>query len=180
MAGKNVPIVPVSINISYVQLKQKDFIYFLQNILKEYNLDPFFLEFEITESMILQEEQVAKEILEELKSLNIKLLIDDFGIGYSSLSYLLKYKFDIIKIDQIFIKMLTENTSKENNALKLIRSIIQIAKNLELSIIAEGIEKQEQKYILLKEGCEFGQGYYLSKPKKPNEIQEILLINKNT
>lgn len=177
---ENIPIVPIAINISYVQLKQKSFIYFLHKIFKEYRIDPSFLEFEITENTILQEEENTKAVLEELKNLKIKLLIDDFGIGYSSLSYLLKYQFDVIKIDQLFVKKLIENNFKENNALKLIRSIVQIAKNLELKIIAEGIEKQEQKFLLLKEGCEYGQGFYLSLPRKPEEIKELLLMNKKT
>ncbi len=177
---KDIPVVPIAINISYTQLRQKDFLFFLKNVLNEHNLDPFFLEFEITESTILNEDQNTKEILEELKKLHIKLLIDDFGSGYSSLSYLLRYEFDMIKIDQLFIKMLSKNSIKENNALKIIRSIIQIAKSLELTTIAEGIEMQEQKYILINEGCEFGQGYFLSMPKKAEEIQKLLLMSKKT
>ncbi|MFN3604590.1 MAG: EAL domain-containing protein [Leptonema sp. (in: bacteria)] len=177
---EGVPIVPIAINVSYFQLKQKKFIYFLKSIIREYKIDPSFIEFEITENVILRDEINTKEIFEELKNLQIKLLIDDFGSGYSSLSYLLKYKFDIIKIDQVFIKMLSNNHSQDNNALKIIRSVVQIAKNLELKTIAEGIENQEQKYILLKEGCEFGQGFYLSVPKKPEEIKELLLANKKT
>jgi len=112
--------------------------------------------------------------LNELKEMGIKLLIDDFGIGYSSLSYLLKYKFDVIKIDQFFVKSLTENHHKDSDALKLIRTIIQISKNLNIHTIAEGIENKEQMEILLKEGCKWGQGYYLSYPLSSKEIKKLL------
>lgn len=175
---KNFPIIPIGVNISYIQLQHPDFIKKLKALLKEYLIDPKLLEFEITENAILQEEALAKKILEELKDMKIKLLIDDFGIGYSSLSYLLKYPFDIIKIDQIFIKNLTNNHSKDLQALKLVRAIIQISKNLNLKTIAEGIETEEQKKILLKEGCDLGQGYIFSKPLSSQEI-EIMLKKKN-
>ncbi|GIX41919.1 MAG: hypothetical protein KatS3mg129_1652 [Leptospiraceae bacterium] len=106
--------------------------------------------------------------------MKIKLLVDDFGIGYSSLSYLLKYKFDIIKIDQLFIKNLTQNHRNDEQALKLVRAIIQISNNLDLKTIAEGIETEEQKQILIKEGCDYGQGFFLCKPVSKDQIELLL------
>jgi diguanylate cyclase (GGDEF)-like protein len=170
----DIPVVPIGINISYVQLQKFEFIEVLRKLLKEYRIDPSLIEFEITENSFLQDNEITKKILNELKEMSIKLLIDDFGIGYSSLSYLLKYKFDAIKIDQFFVKSLTENHHKDSDALKLIRTIIQISKNLNIHTIAEGIETKEQMEILLKEGCKWGQGYYLSYPLSSKEIEKLL------
>ncbi len=170
----NIPVVPIGINISYVQLQKYEFIEVLRKLLKEYPIDPSLIEFEVTENSFLQDNEITKKILNELKEIGIKLLIDDFGIGYSSLSYLLKYKFDVIKIDQVFVKSLTENHHKDSDALKLVRAILQISKNFNINTIAEGIETKEQKEILLKEGCKWGQGYYLSYPLSVKEIERLL------
>lgn len=170
----DISVVPIGINISYVQLQKYEFIEVLRKLLKEYRIDPSLIEFEITENSFFQDNEITKKILNELKEMGIKLLIDDFGIGYSSLSYLLKYKFDVIKIDQFFVKSLTENHHKDSDALKLIRTIIQISKNLNIHTIAEGIETKEQMEILLKEGCKWGQGYYLSYPLSSKEIEKLL------
>lgn len=169
--------VPVGINISYIQIQDKNFLNSLKNLLDLYKIDPHLIEFEITENAIIQDEVKAKKVLEELNHLNIKLLIDDFGTGYSSLSYLLKYKFDIIKIDQFFIKNLQDNNSHSSQALKLIRAIIQISKNLGLITVAEGIETLAQKEILIKEEVDLGQGFYLSKPLPKDEITKLLIKN---
>ena len=170
----DIPVVPIGINISYIQLQKYEFIEVLRKLLKEYPIDPSLIEFEITENSFLQDNEITKKILNELKEMGIKLLIDDFGIGYSSLSYLLKYRFDVIKIDQIFVKSLTENHHKDSDALKLVRAIIQISKNFNIHTIAEGIETKEQKEIILKEGCRWGQGYYLSYPLPSKEIERLL------
>lgn len=160
----------VSLNVSMKELEQKDFIQFLQKSLKETKCSQSFIELEITESQIMKDTKKCIGILQDVKELGIDISIDDFGTGYSSLSYLKRFPISKIKIDQSFVRDIP--TDEEDVAL--VKAIISIATNLNLSTIAEGVETSEQKEFMLKNGCDKIQGYFYSKPIPANEFKELL------
>jgi EAL domain-containing protein (putative c-di-GMP-specific phosphodiesterase class I) len=160
----------VSLNLSIKQLEEKDFIEFLQKTLKETKCSPSFIELEITESQIMKDAKKCIQILNSVKELGIAISIDDFGTGYSSLSYLKKFPISKIKIDQSFVK----DIPNDEDDIALVKVIISIAKNLNLSTIAEGVETNEQKEFMLKHGCDKIQGYFYSKPICAEKMEELL------
>jgi len=157
----------VSINISLESLLQEDFTSYISSSLKEFNLNGDLFEFEITERMVMKNEEYVNSILQELRYLGVKISIDDFGTGYSSLSYLHKLHVDSLKIDKSFVEKININRS-------VIISIISMAKSFDLHVIAEGVETKEQMEILRELGCEEIQGYYYSRPIPSNELQNLL------
>lgn len=164
------PEVPIAVNLSTRQFLQSNLVQTVESILNETGLPPHLLELEITESMTIDIER-SIEILTKLKSLGIQISIDDFGTGYSSLHYLQQLPIDRLKIDQSFVQNITVN---ENHAI-LVATIIHMAKNLQLSVTAEGVETENQAMYLQKQQCEEVQGYYFSKPLSANEIEEKYL-----
>lgn len=167
--NKGLKVVPVAINISPVHFYDELFLEHFKEIIKEYNVPLHLLKLELTESIELVDFTRAKEILTELKQLGIDSSIDDFGVGFSSLSYLPKLPFTEIKIDRSFIKSLNDP-----GMYAVIQTIIQLASSLQMKAVAEGIETLEQ-YVLLKNmGCHIGQGYFLHKPM-PLEVASALL-----
>lgn len=160
----------LAINLSVIQLQQKDFVPFLINLLEETQCKPQWLELEITESKIMTDPDKAISLLKSITNLGINLAIDDFGTGYSSLSYLKKLPIDKLKIDQSFVHELPNDD--EDSAI--VRAIIALAKSLSLKIIAEGVETKEQKNMLLTYGCANIQGYFYAKPLPSQEIKTML------
>lgn len=152
-------IVPIAINISPEHFYHPLFIPKLKSLIQQYYADPHFLIIEITESMSLFDFERAKIILTKLRLLGISTSMDDFGIGYSSLSYLQKFSFDELKIDQSFSQKINEIATQT-----IVRSIIQIAHMLEMIVIVEGVETLEQSNILKDLKCDVIQGYYYSRP----------------
>ncbi len=150
----------LSVNISVVQLRDPDFIQNVTEILKSTGMIRQYLEFEITESVCIQSPDFAKNILNEIKNLGIKIVLDDFGTGYSSLNYLRMLPFDVVKIDNSIIGTI-QNTPDERN---IVKSIIGMAHQLDLEVIAEGIEKQSQFEYLVKNDCDYIQGNFLGRP----------------
>lgn len=148
----------VAVNVSVIQLKDDDFIASVKRIIERTNLAPSCLELEITES-IMQNTKETTIILQQLKELGVRTSIDDFGTGYSSLHVLQHLPIDALKIDQSFIRGLNESTSSP-----MVKTIIELGLNLDLDIIAEGIETDFQLQFLKQNGCTLGQGYFLSKP----------------
>ncbi len=128
------------------------------------------LELEITELVLLQDNDSALAILHELRNLGIKIAMDDFGTGYSSLGYLRSFPFDKIKIDQSFIRDLT---SKEDS-VAIIRAVVGLSSSLGITTTAEGVETKEQLARLTKEGCNEVQGFFFSPPRPAAEIEHIL------
>ena len=163
--------IQMAVNVSGLQFEDNLFVEKVRRALSEQQLSPEYLELEITES-VMQNIDRSSIIIEELKSIGVKISIDDFGTGYSSLSLLTSLPIDIVKIDKSFINdmMLSPNASV------LVKTIIEMGKNLNFDLIAEGIETQEQRNSLIEKGCLYGQGYFYSKPVQRNEI-EILLAN---
>ncbi|MEL0607134.1 GGDEF and EAL domain-containing protein [Vibrio echinoideorum] len=164
----------MAVNVSAVQLKNAHFAEQVVHLLETYHLEPRFLELEVTESGLIADEVVAKNTLESLHDIGVTLSLDDFGTGYASFSYLKKFPFDVIKIDKSFIDQMLN--SKEDS--EIVRSIVQIAKKLDLKVTIEGIESEVQEKFIIHEGCDVGQGYLYGKPM-PSQEFEHSLINQN-
>lgn len=160
----------VSVNISSKQLALPNFIVQVQQILQETNLSPHNLKLEITESCLVEDALSTAITLKELKSLGIELSLDDFGTGYSSLSYLHQFPFDTLKIDRSFVNSIDNNVEK----LSIVRAIISLALNLGMNTIAEGIETVNQLAQLKALKCQYGQGYFLSKPLDKQILENII------
>ncbi len=149
----------VSVNLSGKQFIQSDLIQRIEQIIKDTKIDPKGLKLEITESAVMDDVETATEMLKKLRALGVKLSIDDFGTGYSSLSYLHKFPIDTLKIDRSFVTSMSEDA--EN--IEIVRTIVTLAQNLGMNVIAEGVETKEQLATLRKLECEYGQGYFFSK-----------------
>ena len=152
----------VSVNISPTHFQNHHLESLIMRVLGETGLEPESLEIELTESTVMKDPERAAAILRNLKKLGIKISIDDFGTGFSSLSYLKNFPIDILKIDKSFITNLEWDTA--NSAIA--SAVIGLAHNLNLRVVAEGVETEEQLEFLQKGDCDFAQGYHISKPKE--------------
>lgn len=162
--------IKISINLSAKHFQKRTITKDIENILKKYNMPPESLQVEITEHMLMENEQEATKRLYELKEMGILIAIDDFGTGYSSLNYLRTLPVDILKIDQSFVNELPSNPKNKN----IIRAIIQLSQALNLSVVAEGVETDEQKNFLLNEGCHIMQGYHFHRPIPGKALKQIM------
>ncbi|MDQ0256547.1 diguanylate cyclase (GGDEF)-like protein/PAS domain S-box-containing protein [Evansella vedderi] len=156
----------MGINISPLQFQRPDFVSKVKHILRKTQLDPTLLDLEITENDLLYSRKESFKTLERLKELGITISIDDFGTGYSSLSYLRKFPIDTLKIDQSFIQELVENSNDQ----AIVTSIIQLAHNMNLKVIAEGVETKDMVDFLNERQCDEMQGFLYSKPLPGNEV----------
>ena len=163
-------IQPMSVNLSGMQLKQPDLLYKVANILEETHFPAELLELELTEGVLMANVEETITTLNKLKDMGIRLSIDDFGTGYSSLSYLKRFPIDTLKIDQSFIKEITTNS--DDSAIA--STIIAMAHNLRLNVIAEGVETIEQANILLDKECDDVQGYFFSRPLCESDFCQLL------
>lgn len=163
----------VAVNISARQFAQKDLTEVVSTILKKTGLAPEYLELELTET-IIQNADSAITTMEELAALGVHLSIDDFGTGYSSLSYLKLFPIDSLKIDQHF----TRNIKSDSKDAALVKTIIRMAHDLELNVIAEGVETEEQLDFLRSEQCNQAQGYYFNRPLPAQDIEDIYYTTK--
>ncbi len=161
--------VKMAVNVSAIQFEDPCFVETVRQVLAENNLPPKLVGLEITES-VMQNIQQSTIIMQEIKKLGLKISIDDFGTGYSSLSVLSKLPIDNVKIDKSFIHESTTNA----NAASLVKTIIEMGKNLNFNLIAEGIETKEQAEFLIQNGCYFGQGFYYSRPISAAEVEKLL------
>ncbi|KGR92240.1 hypothetical protein CD30_02635 [Ureibacillus massiliensis 4400831 = CIP 108448 = CCUG 49529] len=164
--------VRVAVNISPKQFKQENFATKIEQLLNIYDIEPKYLELEITESSMVNVSE-THEILTKLKELGVYVSVDDFGTGYSSLSYLKKYPIDIIKIDQSFIADI--NKDEKNEAI--IKAIITLSENLGMDVVAEGVEEEFQEEFLKLNNCRKGQGYLYNKPLPVDLIIKEYLVN---
>ena len=163
--------VGVAINVSGLQFGQKDFVQEVLTILKNTGLDPQYLELEITETTIMKNIEMAVQNLNELKKAGIKVSLDDFGTGYSSLSYLQRMPLDSIKIDISFIR----NVAVNPDDAAIVKTIITMAHNLNLKVIAEGVEDEHQLEFLEAHGCDMIQGYFFSPPVPAEKFFDLLI-----
>ncbi|MFP3494077.1 EAL domain-containing protein [Pseudomonas sp. SIMBA_059] len=166
----------ISVNISSIDFRQRDFVENLAAILKQTGLPPAQLELEITESVLMQSVDTTVITLNRIKAMGVRLALDDFGTGYSSLSYLRRFPIDVLKIDQSFIRGLIVN----NQDAQLISAIIGMGKSLDLNIIAEGVESLEQLKFLQAERCEEGQGFLFSKAVPAQDFILLLQAGKTS
>ncbi|WP_392891068.1 putative bifunctional diguanylate cyclase/phosphodiesterase [Pseudomonas migulae] len=164
------PKICMSVNMSAIDFRQRGFVDGIEQILEQTGLEPHLLELEITEGVLMQNIETTVTALTRLKTMGIRLAIDDFGTGYSSLSYLRRFPIDVLKIDQSFIRGL----SNDSNDAALVSAIISLGRSLNLTIIAEGVETLEQLDFLKAHQCEEGQGYYFSKPVEPDAFARYL------
>lgn len=164
-------VLPVSINIAGRHLICPEFLPFIKTQLTHYNIDGKYIEIEITESMLIEDIDTCVSILNELKSLNCSVSVDDFGTGYSSLSYLKILPLDILKIDRSFV---AESDVKNEDA-EICATIVNLAKSLKLTTIAEGIETESQLATLQKMGCDYYQGFYFHRPQSVADASKLLI-----
>lgn len=161
----------ISVNLSTRQLLEPDLIDRVAEVLRESTLDPSALVLEITEGSLMQDVQQTTAKLHALRGLGPRLALDDFGTGSSSLGHLRQFPIDILKIDKSFVDGVAEPGS---DAAALVRAILELARTLRLSTVAEGIEQGQQHEILAAAGCDWAQGYLFAKPMPPEQLEEIL------
>lgn len=162
--------VAISVNLSAKQLMHPSLVNQVEEILNRTGLKPRDLKLEVTETMVMKYSDTALSVLSELDKLGVRLSTDDFGTGYSSLSYLHRYPFERIKIDRSFVSKMDADLKSE----AIIRSILMLGNNLEIEVVAEGIETEEQLWQLRSLGCKLGQGYLFSKPVSTKFAETLL------
>lgn len=170
----NIAVDRIAINVSARQFKQPGFIDLVQEVIAESFIDPKQLELELTESILIDDLDHTLDVLNRLRAMGVRMAIDDFGTGYSSLNYLKQFPVDTLKIDQSFIRNLPMN----NDDAQITRTIISMAHNLGLGVIAEGVETKEQLEFLQQVDCEEVQGFYFSKPVPASTLVENIKNNK--
>ena len=159
----------ISVNISILQLLQEDFTHIVSEILKEYQIEPERLELEVTETTLIESFERIISKLQTLREGKIKIALDDFGKGYSSLSYLKELPITTLKIDKSFVDYITDTEQDD-----FVAHIISMGRYLEMSVVAEGVELQSQLEYLIKNNCDKIQGYLFCKPVPETEIFKLL------
>ncbi|MFQ4202422.1 sensor domain-containing phosphodiesterase, partial [Clostridioides difficile] len=166
--GKN--IVPVSVNLSRVELYQPDIVKFINKTIQMYNLSSDFIEIEITETVAINELNILKNVLNELRKHGFSISMDDFGTGYSSISCLRDMPIDILKLDKSFLGGIEHDERSRNIA----KSIVSLAKSLDLVVIIEGVESKEQAELMKQFGCDLVQGFYFARPMPAKNFLDLL------
>lgn len=170
---EGLPPLRVAVNLSAIQFLQKDLIEKIDKMIDTTSFDPHYLELEITENMVMQDVHSAINTLRKLKERGIHISIDDFGTGYSTLSYLKEFPVDTLKIDRSFIKDIDTNPS----SIALTKAITTLAHDLNLKVIAEGVENYKQLSLVKKQSCDAVQGFYYSEPLSDGQINRFLRGN---
>lgn len=167
-AGKKV--VPVSLNVSRVHLNKMDILEYVNDLFEEYKVPVDLVEFELTESIYLDNTEKALELVNGLHNIGVKVSMDDFGSGYSSLNLLSRLPIDVIKLDKVFLK---DDNLQESDKI-IISCVVDMAKKLRIVSLCEGVETIEQSDYLKEIGCQIQQGYYFSKPVPQEQFEEIM------
>jgi len=162
--------VGIAINVSPKQLRARFFAQSIERILKDASFAPQQLTIELTEAMVIENPEAARDVLRRIQALGVRIAIDDFGKGYSSLSYLANLPVDIIKIDTSFVHNI--GSSKDHEAI--VKTIITMADNLGLEVVAEGVETTRQSDFLMEHHCHIMQGYYFSRPLDPEAARRLM------
>lgn len=161
------PRVPIAVNISALELRQRDVLADIRAVLQETGLAPQYLEIEITESVLMQQSGSTQQMIAALRALGVGVSIDDFGTGYSSLAYLKRYPIDKLKIDRSFVI----DTPDNQDDVAIVTAVIQMGHSLQLQVVAEGVETPAQQALLQALGCDLVQGYGLSRPLQACQVQ---------
>jgi len=160
----------MGVNLSARQFEQPDLVDMVEEILRETGLDPNWLNLELTESTIIRNHEYASQTLRQLKELGITIAIDDFGTGYSSLSYLCRFPLDALKVDRSFITSLTDSAKDQ----AVVKGLIDLAHDLDLDVVAEGVETDAQEASLRSLGCNIIQGFLFSPPVPSAELDSLM------
>jgi diguanylate cyclase (GGDEF)-like protein/PAS domain S-box-containing protein len=168
------PQLSIAVNLSPRQFRQEGFVEAIGRILHQTGLEAQYLELEIVESLLMQDVENSTFLLNKINELGIQLTMDDFGTGFSSLSYLKRFKFDKLKIDRSFVRDITSDP----DSAAIARAIIAMAHSLKLKVIAEGVETEGQLCYLRAQGCDEMQGFYFSRPVPSGEFEQMLLDNR--
>jgi EAL domain-containing protein (putative c-di-GMP-specific phosphodiesterase class I) len=167
---QGLPPVHIAVNLSARQFADDDLVEDIAATLKSTGLQPGLLELELTESMVIQNTERAGRVLGEIKAMGVRLAIDDFGVGYSSLTHLKRFPIDTLKVDRSFIRDLPADA--EDKAIT--EAIIAMGKSLDLTVVAEGVETAEQQAFLREHDCDEMQGFFFSKPIPGDAFAELL------
>ena len=168
--------VPISINVSQVDIFRIDIAKHLKELVDKYNLDPSLLKIEITESTYAEKTSVVKELVDTLREMGFIILMDDFGSGYSSLNMLRDLKVDVVKLDALFLNISDENYEK---GIHILESVVNMTKTISLPIVVEGVETQKQTDFLVDLGCRYVQGFYFYKPMPIEKFEKIIKNESN-
>lgn len=168
--GDGASALRMAVNVSARQFRISGFAQIVARAIEDAGVDPGRLELELTESVLIEDQEEAGRTLDDLKKVGVKIAIDDFGTGYSSLGYLSRLPIDCLKIDRAFLQRIPG----KRHDTALVQGIISLAESLEVEVIAEGIETEQQLSFLHDHGCLEGQGFYFSKPVPPDELQSLL------
>ena len=155
--------------MSVKEIVEPEIVELVRQYLSDADLEPRHLKMEVTESTIMSNFDLVGNAMRDIKSMYVQLAIDDFGTGYSSLSYLHKVDVDILKIDLSFVA----NVNSSPESLQLVQTILALAKNLRLEVVAEGIEDEDQLNLLRRLGCDYGQGYLFAAPLDSDGMKEL-------
>jgi EAL domain-containing protein (putative c-di-GMP-specific phosphodiesterase class I) len=171
-AWQDIGLAPIliGVNISAVELRAADFLAGIGRILADTGLEARFLEFELTETFLMQDSPSTLAVLHHLKDLGLKLALDDFGTGYSSLSHLKRFPIDTLKIDRSFVRSVATNSDDAG----IVSAVISMGNNLHVRVVAEGVETEEQRAFLEGRECHFGQGVYFCRPVTGRDCTQLL------
>jgi EAL domain-containing protein (putative c-di-GMP-specific phosphodiesterase class I) len=167
------PIGSVSVNVSGRQLRSDALVAEVRDALSSSGLPSKALELEVTEGVLIDDMESVVELLRSLRRLGVSIALDDFGTGYSSMAYLRRLPIDILKIDQSFVRDMEADESARN----IVRAIIALANSLGKTVVAEGIETQVERDLLVAMGCDEGQGYFFSRPLDVAAMESLLRTN---
>jgi len=170
----------IAVNLSTNQIRNANFLNMLDEIIEGTGINPKYLKLELTESVLIENNHALSLLYEALHEREIDLAIDDFGTGYSSLAYLNEIPVQFLKIDKGFVEVIDQNSDSDINqdALEVIKAIISLGQSLRKRVIAEGIETQTQLSVLIEHGCDYAQGYFMSKPLSKEEATQVIKSNK--
>jgi len=169
-ATNAIPAIPVSVNLSATEFGQPDFVERVVSVLDAHALHPEQMIFEVTESVVMRDDAATLTQMRKLDRIGVRLAIDDFGLGYSSLNYLKRFRFSVLKIDKSFV----QDVATRETDQAIVRYVIGLASDLKIPVVAEGVETLEQIEFLRGMGCQFVQGYYVCKPVDPATLAEFV------
>ena len=168
--------IPVAINVSAVELRSKNFVECVRDILEDTGLEPHYIEFELTETALMSDPDSIVTVLRKLKEIGVQLALDDFGTGYSSLSFLKRFPIDALKIDRSFVAGLCTNAGDA----KIVSAVINLGRSFNLKVVAEGVETRDEFLALQAQNCDEGQGYYFKAPVAAGEFSKLLTADLST
>ena len=168
---KDLPVVPISMNVSRSHLENDDILAYIQLLVQKYNVPAKYIEFELTENIYMDSYESARVFISTCNSMGISVSMDDFGSGFSSLNMLSDLDIDIIKIDKIFMR----HADLSENDKIILTSVINMAKQLNMIVLCEGVETESQVNFLKDAGCDIIQGYYYARPMCQSEFDEFIM-----